>query len=403
MPIKSLLQKIYNFDFAEVKSEAEFREIFFAKSLKLADLQQIHDFMQEQEQAILHLKSSKKSEEKPFIILAQLHGNEPAGLAGIALTMALSEADLLQKPVLCVIGNPLAARQYFASWKKAPNSAQETRDCYRCGLDENGNLLPDGNRIPVNFLTRLEITEHIKRARELFAMAQNASGILDIHSARGNMTCITEHLDNAHIKYSPIRAVLTDLSEAIAANASAIVTVQTLKTIVEKLPNIKCQTGIEAGRHEAEKSPQVAAEFTLATLYNLEITAVKPLLAADNGKFTRYSVQPRITYGDLVCEGELQEGDMIYMAQEIDGKLEEYQYDEMEAINAGQIVAIAKPSGVIFRAPNNFSSNFSGIFFSKSAKLYDKDPAVDPWPVSAKNLNKVKFCYPCLVSKISLF
>ena len=435
MPIKSLLQKIYNFDFANIKSEAEFREIFFARPLKLADLQQINDFMQGQEQAILHLKSSGKSaqkpQDKPFIILAQLHGNEPAGLSGIALAMALSEADLLKKSVLCVIGNPLAARQYFAAWEKSPNAPQETRDCYRCGLDENGNLLPDGNRIPVDFLTREEVTPHIIRSRELYQLALESSGILDIHSARGNMTCITEHIDNAHIKYSPIRAVLTDLSEAIAANASAVVSVQTLKTIVEKLPNIKCQTGIEAGRHEAEKSPQVAAEFTLATLYNLGITAVKPLLAADDGKFTRYSVRPRITYGDLVCDGELQEEDMIYMAREIDGKIVEYQYDEMEVIKVGQEVAIAKPSEVVFRAPSISSlrgvaeaihnlevglphsltlarnddrvKNFSGIFFSKSVTLYDKDPAVDPWPVSAKNLKKVKFCYPCLVSEINLF
>ena len=119
------------------------------------------------------------------------------------------------------------------------------------------------------------------------------------------------------------------------------------------------------------------------------------------------------------------------MAREIDGKIVEYQYDEMEVIKVGQEVAIAKPSEVVFRAPSISSlrgvaeaihnlevglphsltlarnddrvKNFSGIFFSKSVTLYDKDPAVDPWPVSAKNLKKVKFCYPCLVSEINLF
>jgi hypothetical protein len=404
--MKNLLQKIYGVEFSQVKSAEEFRDVFFARKLKLADLKEIHDFLSAQSfylngqeiPAVLHLKGSANSSESPFIILAQLHGNEPAGLAGVALAIALFGAGLLAKDVLCVIGNPLASRQYFSAWEKAPDDRQETRDCYRCGLSDSGELLPDGNRIPVDFLTRIEVTPHIKRARELFALAGIASGTLDIHSARGNMTCITEHLRDEHLKYSPIRAVLTDLSEAIAANASAVVSVQTLKTIVEKLPNIKCQTGIEAGRHEDEKSPSVASEFTLATLYNLLITQVKPLRAQDDGKITRYSVRPRITYADLQVEGELQADDMVYMAREIDGKTEEYQYDEMEAISANQIVAIAKPSGVIFRA----KIDFSGIFFSKSAALYDKDPAVGPWPVAQEKLSSIKFCYPCVVSEITL-
>jgi len=404
--MKNLLQKIYGVDFSLIKTAEEFRDVFFARKLKLADLKEIHNFLSAQSfsvnnveiPAVLHLKGSANSGEAPFIILAQLHGNEPAGLAGVALTIALFEAGLLAQDVLCVIGNPLASRQYFSAWEKAPDARQETRDCYRCGLSDSGELLPDGNRIPVDFLTRTEVTAHIKRARELFALAGIASGTLDIHSARGNMTCITEHLHDEHLKYSPIRAVLTDLSEAIAANSSTVVSVQTLKTIVEKLPNINCQTGIEAGRHEDEKSPSVAAEFTLATLYNLGITLVKPLRADDDGKFMRYSVRPRITYADLQVEGELQVDDMVYMAREINGKIEEYQYDEMEAISANQIVAIAKPSGAVLRA----KTDFSGIFFSKSAALYDKDPAVDPWPVAREKLASIKFCYPCVVSEITL-
>jgi hypothetical protein len=400
--MKNLLQKIYSLDFSTIKNEAEFQSVFFAKTLTIGDLQQIHNFLQAQESAMLHFKGNANSWQKPFIILAQLHGNEPAGLAGVALAMALSQADLLTHDVVCAIGNPLAAKQYFAAWEKSPNAPQETRDCFRCGLDEMGELLPDGNRIPVDFQTNTLENPHIKRARELYQLAQNASGILDIHSARGNMTCITEHKDDKHLKYSPIRAVLTDLSEAISANASAIVTVQTLKTILENLPNLICQTGIEAGRHEAAKSPSVAASFTLATLYNMQITSVKPLMTTDDGKFIRYSVRPRITYGDLVHEGELQADDMVYMAHEYDDKIEEYQYDEMRGLKQGQILAIAKPSGTIFRAPDNFSQDFSGIFFSKSIKLYDKDPAVGAWPVAAANLNKVKFCYPCIVSEIIL-
>ncbi len=394
------LKKIYGVDFATLTDADEFRTAFFARKLALCDLKIIHDELQQSSfdnapaAMLLKGKHSGAPHETPFIILAQLHGNEPAGLAGVALAIALARAGLLEADVLCVIGNPLAARQYFAAWENAPSARQETRDAYRCGVSVSGDLLPDGNRIPFDFLTRAEVTPHIQRSRELYSLAQKACGILDIHSARGNMVCITDHKRDIDLKHSPIRAVLTELAEAISANASATVTVQTLKTILSPLPNIICQTGIEAGRHEDENSPHIAAAFTLATLYNLGITSVKPLMETDDGKFTRYSVRPRITYADLLCEGELTADDMIYMAQEIDGETQEYQYDEMVAIKKGQVVAVAKPSGAVFRA----NADFSGIFFSKSAALYDKDPAVDPWPVAASKLAKVKFCYPCVVS-----
>jgi hypothetical protein len=348
--------------------------------------------------AAILLKGTENGNKQPFVILAQLHGNEPAGLAGIALAIALSEAGLLKRDVIAIIGNPLAARQYFAALEQNPGARQETRDAFRCGLAENGELLPDGNRIPVDFMTRADGSQHTKRSRELFILGQNISGIIDLHSARGNMTCITDHKNDNDLKHSPIRAILTELAEAISANASKTVTVQTLKTILFPLANITCQTGIEAGRHEDPKAPYVAAAFTLATLYNQGITDVRPFDENDDGMFTRYSVQPRITYNDLLSEGELAPDDFIYMARENNGSIEEYQYDEMEAIKAGQVVAVARPSGTVFRA----GSDFSGIFLSKSGKLYDKDPAVGPWPLPAAKAGEVKFCYPCIVSDMKI-
>ncbi|MEK6746069.1 MAG: hypothetical protein AABY33_03455 [Pseudomonadota bacterium] len=383
-----------------------FRDRFFAKTLTLSDLRIVHDYVQSKNIKIagqtipsaVHLKGTDNGNKQPFVILAQLHGNEPAGLAGIALTIALSEAGLLKRDVIAIIGNPLAARQYFAALTENPSAPQETRDAFRCGLSETGELLPDGNRIPIDFLTSKNVTPHIKRSQELYLLGQNISGIIDIHSARGNMTCITDHKHDSDLQYSPIRAVLTELAEAISANASATVTVQTLKTILFPLPNITCQTGIEAGRHENPNAPYVAAAFTLATLYNQKITDVLPFNKDDNGVFERYSVRPRITYNDLIRDGELQPDDKIYMAWENNGKIEDHQYDEMEAIQAGQIVAVARPSGAIFRAPYDFS----GIFLSKSGALYDKDPSVGPWPVAASKIDSVKFCYPCIVSKIRM-
>ncbi len=402
MPLKT----IYNYNFAKAPNNNVFREQFFARTLTLADLKIIHDYLQQKSiniagyniPAAIHLKSHEQSNLMPLVVLAQLHGNEPAGLAGIALAIALSEAGLLKRDVIGIIGNPLAAKQYFTAWEKAPTARQETRDAFRCGLDENGNLLPDGNRIPIDFMTRTDNSAHTMRARELWHLGQNISGILDIHSARGNMTCITDHKNDRDLQYSPIRAVLTELAEAISANSSGNVTVQTLKTILHPLPNLACQTGIEAGRHEDPNAPYMAAAFTLATLYKQGITDIKPLASNDDGVFKRYSVQPRITYADLIHDGVLQPGDEIYMAHENNGKIENYQYDEMQEISKGQVVAIARPSGVVFRAP----SDFSGIFFSKPGALYDKDPAVGPWPFYAEKLQTVKFCYPCLVTDMKV-
>lgn len=400
------LKKIYNYDFSQMSNADVFCNKFFSKTLTLADLKIIHDYVQnininfagQNIPSAIYLKGTNTNATAPFVILVQLHGNEPAGLAGIALAIALCDAGLLERDVIGIIGNPLAAKQYFAAWEKEPNAPQETRDVFRCGLSETGELLADGNRIPVDFMTIDSSYPHLQRSRELYTLAQNIYGIVDIHSARGNMTCITDHKRDSDLKYSPIRAILTELAEAISAHASATVTVQTLKTILSPLPNISCQTGIEAGRHEATNSPQVAASFTLSILYNQGITRVKPLMQNDDGAFIRYSVQPRITYGDLIRDGELQAGDEIYMAHEKNGDIEYHQYDEMEAIKAGQIVAVSQPSGAFLRAP----SDFSGIFFSKSGVLYDKDPSVGPWPLAVAKIDSVKFCYPCIVSEMKI-
>jgi hypothetical protein len=145
-------------------------------------------------------------------------------------------------------------------------------------------------------------------------------------------------------------------------------------------------------------------------------------------------VLPRITYADLVYGNTLRAHDHIVMARTCHalasvpersdavivkqaddiyaiqsvadftrkpaGAMEYavYQYDEMEPVREGQVVAVAVPSGTTFKAPYDFS----GIFVSKSAALYDKDPAVGPWPVSADKIDSVKFCYPCDVSEMRI-
>jgi len=409
--MKTLLETFFNHDFSGGDVSAR----FFARSLTIPDLQKICAHICQSSIDIggksipAAIRIPGKNKGAPFAILAQLHGNEPAGLAGILLAMALSDAGKLDRDVIGIIGNPLAAQQYFAAYD--PAQRQETRDAYRCGLDENGNLLPDGNRIPVDFLTRAEGTAHIKRSQELFHLAQHISGILDIHSARGNMLCITDHKHDRELKDSPIRSILTGLAEAISAHASASVTVQTYKTIIQNLPNIQHQTGIEAGRHEDPLAPENAASFTLSLLHTLGITTEPPIFTRENGTLEAYRVQPRITYADLIPSSKtLREDDKIHMARHAeqgetplitlsDGRaFVAHQYDEMEPILKNQIVAVAIPSGTVFSAPYDFS----GIFLSKSAALYDKDPAVGPWPVASADLAKIKFCYPCKVEEMKI-
>jgi hypothetical protein len=438
--IGQLLREIFNHDFSACADSAAFHAAFFKKALTIHDLKKVFDVVAQSTTTIggkiipAAFAIPAKEQGAPFLILAQMHGNEPPGLAGILLAMALSEAGMLKKPVIGAIGNPLAAAQYFDAYLKDPHSRQETRDAYRCGLAEDGRLLPDMNRIPVDFMTRDASDHHTRRAQELYILAQHIWGIADIHSARGNMVCITDHKHDRDLKFCPIRNVLTELAEAISAHASTSVQVKTFKTISSPLPNIKSQTGIEAGRHEAPDAPYNAAAFTLALLHTLEVTPVAPLKAEEDGKFIRYGVRPRITYADLVHHGVLHGDDKLYMAKSCEAlasvpersdtvivrqpnghfalqKVAEYstkpagemryavyQYDEMEAISKGDVVAVAIPSGVAFHAPESFS----GIFVSKSAALYDKDPAVGPWPVAADKIASVKFCYPCHVSGMKL-
>lgn len=409
---------------------------FFEPTLTIDDLRKAHAVVAAHSTEIegrtipASIRIGNHPKVPPFIILAQLHGNEPCGLAGILLAMALSEAKLLNRDVLGIIGNPLAAEQYFYAYSEAPRARQEIRDCYRCGLGEGGVLLPDMNRIPVDSLKQPPETHHQHRAQELYHAGQHCFGILDIHSARGNMICVTDHKNNKELAFSPIRAVLLGLAEAISAHSSSAgSTVQTLKTILQPLPNIQVQVGIEAGRHEAVDTPTVAAAMALSVMHAAGVSNAKPLDKKEDGVFECYHVQPKWTYSDLVIQGELQPDDKIYMCtpclspdaipQRSDrvivkkkdgeymlqtimqyivqpaGDIEyaTYQYDEMESFQESAVVAVAVPSGVTLKAP----ATAAGIFFSKPASLYDKDPAVGPWPLSPDKLSTTKFCYPCVV------
>lgn len=395
--MKTLLTDIFGHDFTGVSADG-FADAFFAVPLTWSHLAHIHEVVAASDSGGISASVRIESQNRgaaPFAILAALHGNEPAGLTGILLAAALSHAGLLTRDVLGVIGNPLASTQYFAAYAKNPSARQETRDAYRCGLAEDGSLLPDMNRIPLDFLTRADGTAHTTRARELHAMALGIWGLTDIHSARGDMVCFTDFKHEGDLRYSPLRRALVGLSEAIGAHASTQVSVQTFKTILAPMQHIHSHTGIEAGRHEDPNAPTVAASFTLSLLYNLGITPALPHFKGENGIFERFTVQPKLSYADLMADAPIPGDAQIFMARETPAGIIHAQYEEMEAIVRGQVVAVAEPGNIPLRAPRDFS----GIFFSKSAALYDKDPAVGPWPLPASAMASTKFCYPCDVSE----
>lgn len=371
---KTLLTAIFSHDFTEVSAE-DFTNKFTEKTLTIGDLELVHSLINRSSyrgiDGVLKIGEGKN----PIMLMTQLHGNEPAGLAAILYAIALFKAGLLEKPILAVLGNNLAAEQYF---KKLDRKPQETRDVYRRGTGEDGFPLADMNRVPSNF--RSESPKHsaaIKRWQELDHIADKSCGVIDIHSARGNMVCITDSSDDKMLKHSPIRNILVGLSEAIGSATET----STFKTILSEKENLQFLFGIEAGTHEDKNAFRISAEFIAALLYNLEATKLKPE-QDDDGIFYNYKVGNKISFSDL--EGSPKEDEEFSSVK---------QFEEMEAIQAEQILATGD-KGTELRA--KFA--FSALFVTKSKDKFS-DPAIGLYPT--KDLS-TKFCYPCEVSEMKI-
>ena len=234
-----LLTKIFGHDFTRFINNDDFRTAFFKKKLGLAELKLVHSYIDSQTinlgcktiASALLITPQIQTSELPFMLLTQIHGNEPAGLAGALYVIALNQAKLLKKPVIVVIGNELAAEQYFETWQKNPDLAQETRDVYRRGIGVNGHPLPDMNRLPNNFRQLDPASSHAaERWQALDLIADNVQGVIDIHTARGQLICMTDSSDNSMLQNSPIRNIMTNLTEAIGSATDT----STFKTIASK-------------------------------------------------------------------------------------------------------------------------------------------------------------------------
>ncbi len=399
---RQLLHSIFGTGFVNCGNADELNLRFFGHKLDLDDLNLAHDFLQSHSanfsgrevHAAYRINTKTPTDEPAFMLLMQLHGNEPCGLAAFLYALALHQSGHLEKPVLAMIGNNFAAKQFFEHYKKHPDAGQEIRDIFRRGIGENGNALADMNRVPHD-LDSLEIDEkkpYIARWKELRFVAENTTGILDIHSARGNMVCVTDSSNNSLLKNSNIRNILVGLTEAIGSATAS----DTFKTVAGKLPNIKHQFGIEAGTHEDISSYRIASEFACNLLHNLGISSAAPLKTNASKAFYEYQVQPKINFADLTASGEFREKDSLITAKDIDGELQPYQYEEMEKIVAGQVVAKAEKSGATLSAP----SEFSAIFVTKSSAIFN-DEAIGLYPVATDKMD-IKFCYPCIVNEIEI-
>lgn len=413
----------------EVPTEENLVRVFYGHKISWSDIQRVHDYIQTHSitatgpkgddievPAALALQGNGKSNALPFILLSQIHGNEPAGLGAALFTIALEETGLLDRPVHLVIGNHYAAKQYFEAWAKDPRSRQESRDDFRMGLASDGKLMRDLNRIPTN-VWEMDANEHYHtaRAQQLDALAASASGILDVHSARGDLPCVTTYSDAKALRYSPIRIVLEGLLESIAQHTSTV----TFKQLTSRHTDMKESFGIEAGTHEDPLAPMLAAGFAHALFYNLGITRLEPHdMEKETGTFQTFHVGKVMPFSALRLEGKAGADELFYtvkegvagdeyITKEQDGTFALttskdvglyalHQYGELEEVKKDQLVAISVPSGAKLYAPIALHT----LFAAKSKKLY-RDPAAAVVPFTLSEFSK-KFCHPCQPGTLKL-
>lgn len=430
--IDTLLSTLFGNDILHESDTTALTEHLLRVQFGREQLQAVHDFVARQSvtvdgqtiPAVLELPATEPSHEVMGLI-AQLHGNEPAGLAAIAFAMALWRKQLLNATVYCIIGTPLAARQYFEAWQRDPLAIQESRDGFRRGYDTSGQLLRDPNRIPADFRDHPE-GPHNARAIALEALADRFTVTLDIHSARGDLICVTEYTELKHLLYSPIRNVLAELASNIGSHASAC----TFKTLLLKKPHIRALTGIEAGRHEDPASPTRAIAFTHALMFNLGLTTVAPAATyrqSETHAFALFQVGSTLNFSQLQkmvkapgknddryytvkpsnyeqaktaeapevivrhadCSLELRQLAEVSEQEESRVAYRLHQFAELEEVYEGDVVAVAIPSGIELKAPTDFYA----LFVAKSAALYN-DKAAGVLPIATSALEQ-KFCYPC--------
>lgn len=358
-----LLKLFYDTDFSEYTGRPIFvlLDHFKSRRFSVDDLSRVFDFLQQQSVNVIDKKGKphsipavfqvgkKNNNEKPLMVMAGLHGNEVAGLASFLLLMALDQAGFLNKPVYAAAGSPYAISQYFSSWKQDSTSPQYMRDSYRGGVNKNGGLLPDPNRVPADLMISKSNAEHIKRAKQLVYLAGNASGVIDLHTARGDMCCVTEYTDPKLLQYSPIRVFLTGLLEGIGNYNGSNITLD--EYLMRKYPDIP-MIGIEAGTHEDPAAPLKASMFVFNMLPHFQCVLPEKLHdhLHDSGRFTEYKVRNRLSFANLEKTGAVTLDDLVYSARR-------YQCGEVIAGNDRVLVKVKDPEGLKVVPYNEVSSD----------------------------------------------
>lgn len=392
----ALISDIFKHDVSQSGSAEACVAAFFDHQLSMPDLQKVHDYVQAQSLDIegvgnvpAFLELVPREDENaplPFLIQAQLHGNEGAGIAGILLAMVLADAGLITQPLWVGIGNHIAAKQYFEAYEKDPKAPVETRDMYRKGVRDCGEPIGDMNRFPENFREKTE-DPYLLRLQQLDAVGDHISGILDIHTARGAMLLVVACTDKTLLKHSPIRAYSEGTLKAISGLTGAL----PFKKVLAQKENIQTMVGIEAGTHEHVRGPEWAAEFTLSLLHNMGLTTAPYHFQKEDGVFYEYQASPSLNFADLTKEDASADvsNDLFYtICPAGEGRLPSYaeglmviknpdgtvavvpeegaenplyavcQFNELQEIKQGQVIAIGVPSGTQLKAPYDFHTMF---------------------------------------------
>lgn len=380
--------------------------------------------------------------EKSSVILTMIHGNEAAGLAAIANCIFLEKSNLLKQKTYVILGNPIAALQYFSHLKELPFMPTNTRDHFRSGVCVKSNILSDPNRVNVKILEPDYIPpdRNQERMQEIlkFLVAVKPNFLLDIHTQREGGAMITGCNDENLLKNSPISTICKGLLDSIGKHDSLV----PFKLVaLKELPHLS-YIGIESGEHEKDESVEIAQKFSLTFLAN--IGACPPELSENKKnkqRFTSVEVNSAIYFSDLKFmtskhslaqknSNQTIKNDEFYTVKEIhdqaslgnddlviitetngnskvvnyaEAKLGNYsitykvhQYLEFEQIEKDQVVAIAIPSGNELLAPKNMS----GIFTVKSKKNFLS--LKDSFPVDAEKLQTAKFLYPIKAKNITI-
>lgn len=352
--IAAHLQKIFGTNFREFSGNPEgLRAAFFGHTLTMQDLYQTYKLIADQEIVVdvpeapegkisvpAAMCIGDENAKTAVLQMAQVHGNEPAGLGVLLFGMALSEAGVLNGKIYGALGNHHAASYFWEAWRDQPHIPAAARSPTRTMIGEEDRM--DLNRFRPDraeklkedyaaFLDEMLASDNVMlhRGAKLCALARKpeVTLIFDPHTSRQEPDGIRtinislrqmQLLESGEGVYGGLlRGVPDDIRifpSGLLGKLGQSDPKITLKELFEAAKGDKKTPiiGIECGHHETlhDCAPR-AIKFYNALLHNMGFSGVRPEgYSADKGQFLRYEVQGRLGLGWL--QGEIKQGDVIY-------------------------------------------------------------------------------------------